>query len=117
MIYSLDFGWLLPLDEPVPLLETLKLYASGVLASPYERQQRLAEQREAAVRSIMERLKGLKRWLFAKVLGWAQTFAPLREDGIAFIGHGYPQLRRMFTELGRRMAQAGAIERPRISSG
>jgi pyruvate,water dikinase len=112
MIYTLDFSQPLPLDEPVPLLETLKLYASGALASPYDRQQRLAEQREAALQSIMERVKGLKRWLFAKVLSWAQTFAPLREDSIAFIGYGYPQLRRMLKELGRRLVQAGAIERP-----
>jgi phosphohistidine swiveling domain-containing protein len=112
MIYTLDFGQRLPLDEPEPLLETLKHYASGGLASPYDRQQRLAEQREAAVQSIMPRLKGVKRWLFATVLRWAQAFAPLREDSIAFIGHGYPQLRRMFKELGRRLVQAGAIERP-----
>ncbi len=114
MIYTIDFGQPLPLDEPAPLLEALKLYASGVIQSPYDRQQRLAEQREAAVQSIMEREKGLgvKRRLFATVLGWAQSFAPLREDSIAFIGYGYPQLRRMLKELGRRLVQAGAMERP-----
>jgi phosphohistidine swiveling domain-containing protein len=112
MIYTLDFGRPLPLDEPAPLLETLKLFAIGAIPNPYDRQQKLAEEREAGVQSILKRLKGLKRWLFAKVLGWAQNFSPLREDAIAFIGYGYPQLRRMFLELGRRLAQAGAMERP-----
>ncbi len=112
MIYTIDFGQPLPLDEPVPLLETLKLYASGELPSPYDRQQRLAEQREAALESIMKRLKGLKRWLFTKVLSGVKTFAPMRENAIAFIGYGYPQLRRMLKEIGRRLMQAGTIEKP-----
>ena len=34
MIYSLDFGQPLPMDEPAPLLETLKLYASGAASKP-----------------------------------------------------------------------------------
>jgi rifampicin phosphotransferase len=112
MIYTIDFGQPLPLDEPAPLLETLKLYASGEIQNPYDRQQRLADQREAAVQSILKRLKGLKRRFFAKILRWAQSIAPLREDSIAFIGYGYPQLRRMFKELGRQLMQAGSIEQP-----
>ncbi len=112
MIYTLDFGQPLPLDEPAPLLETLKLYTRSAIPSPYDRQQRLAEQREAAVQSSMQRLKGLKRWLFAKVLSGVKTYAPMRENAIAFIGYGYPQLRRMLKELGRRLGQAGALERP-----
>jgi rifampicin phosphotransferase len=112
MIYTIDFSQPLPLDEPVPLLKTLRLYASGELPSPYDRQQRLAEQREAAVQSIMKRLKGLKRWLFTKVLSGVKTYTPMREDGIAFIGYGYPQLRRMLKEIGRRLVQAGVIEQP-----
>ena len=112
MIYTIDFGQPLPMDEPVPLLETLKLYASGELPSPYDRQQRQTEQREAAVQSILKRLKGPRRWLFTKVLGWVKTYGPMREDGIAFIGYGYPELRRMLTEIGLRLVQAGAIEQP-----
>ena len=34
MIYTLDFGQPLPMDEPVPLLETLKLYASDAFQAP-----------------------------------------------------------------------------------
>ncbi|HVO68775.1 MAG TPA: PEP/pyruvate-binding domain-containing protein [Aggregatilineaceae bacterium] len=112
MIYTLDFAQPLPLDEPAPLLETLRLYLNGQVANPYERQQELAGRREAAVQSVLGRLKGLRRKIFTAVLGWAQAMAPLREDAIAFVGHGYPQLRRMLKELGGRMAQAGAIDQP-----
>jgi pyruvate,water dikinase len=36
----------------------------------------------------------------------------LREDGIADIGLGQPQIRRMLAELGRRLAGAGVFNRP-----
>jgi len=108
-IYTLDFGNQLPLDDPAPLLETLKLFIAGQGKSPYERQQAFAERREAAVASTRARLKGLKRWAFDKSLGWAQSLVPLREDGIAEIGLGYPLLRRVLRELGRRLVAAGAI--------
>jgi phosphohistidine swiveling domain-containing protein len=108
-IYDLDFAKPVPVDEPTPILETLKMYLSGRGSNPHERQQQLAKRREQATEATLERLKGLKLKIFRKVLGWAQHLAPLREDGIADIGLGYPLLRRMLRELGRRLVQAGAI--------
>jgi pyruvate,water dikinase len=43
------------------------------------------------------------------VLQWAQRSAPLREDSLADVGLGWPVLRRMLREAGRRMAASGAI--------
>jgi pyruvate,water dikinase len=108
-IYDLDFAKPVPVDEPTPILETLKMYLSGRGSNPHKRQQQLAKRREQATEATLERLKGLKLKIFRKVLGWAQHLAPLREDGIADIGLGYPLLRRMLRELGRRLVQAGAI--------
>jgi rifampicin phosphotransferase len=108
-IYFLDFTRSLPMDDPAPMLETLRLFVTGVARSPYERQQALQSRRETALRSVRGRIKGLKRWAFEKTLAWAQKLAPLREDGIAEIGLGYPVLRRMLLELGRRLVAAGAI--------
>jgi phosphohistidine swiveling domain-containing protein len=59
---------------------------------------------------VLGRLKGLRRKLFIKALDYAQKVAPLREDCIAEIGLGYPLLRRMLLELGRRFVGAGLIE-------
>jgi pyruvate,water dikinase len=39
----------------------------------------------------------------------AQRYAPLREDALADVGLGWPLLRRMLREVGRRLAAAGAI--------
>jgi pyruvate,water dikinase len=88
----------------------LKLFITGRGTSPHERQRASAERREEAVRAVRARLKGFKRWTFEKTLKWAQSLAPLREDGIAEVGLGYPVLRRMLRELGRRFAEGGAIQ-------
>jgi phosphohistidine swiveling domain-containing protein len=109
-IYDMDFAKLLPMDDPAPLLEMLELFIKGQGKSPYERQQAYAERREQAMKSVRARLKGVRRWAFEKTLKWAQSQAPLREDGIAEIGLGYPVLRQMLRELGRRFAEMGAIQ-------
>ncbi|MCL4560581.1 MAG: PEP-utilizing enzyme [Chloroflexi bacterium] len=111
-IYDMDFSKPLPMDDPGPLLENLKLFISGEGKNPYERQQAYAQRREEAVASTRARLRGIKRWAFEKALKWAQSQAPLREDGIAEIGLAYPALRRMLRELGSRFVEAGAIEQP-----
>jgi len=59
--------------------------------------------------AVVKRLDPLRRRWFLKLLKNAQESAPLREDGIADIGLGQPQIRRMLAELGRRLAGAGAI--------
>jgi phosphohistidine swiveling domain-containing protein len=109
-IYDMDFAKPLPMDDPAPLLEILELFIKAQGKSPYERQYAYAERREQAVKTIRARLRGIRRWAFEKTLKWAQSQAPLREDGIAEIGLGYPVLRQMLRELGRRFAEMGAIQ-------
>jgi pyruvate,water dikinase len=108
-IYDLDFAKPLPADDPLPLLEVLKLFIRGEGTDPHERQRRSLEQREEAVQAALDQVRGLKRRLFRWTLRWAQAFALVREDSIFDIGLGYPLLRRMLAELGRRFAEAGAI--------
>jgi pyruvate,water dikinase len=108
-IFTLDFAKRLPVDDPGPQVEMLRHFIAGEGKNPYERQRASAERREAAVKGIRGRLKGIKRWAFEKSYGWASSLVPLREDGIAEIGLGYPVLRRMLQELGRRFVAEGAI--------
>ncbi|MBN1439130.1 MAG: hypothetical protein JW929_06955 [Anaerolineales bacterium] len=108
-IYNMDFAESLPMDEPGPIVENLRLYLGGKTRSPYEREKELREAREQALASVRARLGGWKRWAFEKALSWAQSQAPLREDGIAEIGRGYPLLRGLLFELGRRLTQKGMI--------
>jgi phosphohistidine swiveling domain-containing protein len=109
MIYNLDFGNPVPADEPTPLIEALKLFLSGEGTNPYTRQAATAERREQAVEAMLNRLHGYRLKLFQKNLERAQRYAPLREDGLADVGLGYPLLRQMLAELGRRLTSAGLI--------
>jgi phosphohistidine swiveling domain-containing protein len=111
-IYDLDFAKALPVDAPQPLLETLTLFIRGDGKDPHARQKESAARREEEVEAALARTRGLKRKLFRHTLGWAQTFARVREDCIFDIGLGYPVLRRMLRELGRRLAGGGAIAEP-----
>jgi pyruvate,water dikinase len=108
-VYDLDFAKTLPAEEPASLLETLKYYVAGEGRNPYERQATATAAREQAAESLLTRLRGLRLRLFRGVLGWAQRSAPLREDSLADVGLGWPVLRRILREVGRRMVAAGAI--------
>ena len=110
IIYDLDFARPLPLDNPAPMLEMVKLYLRGEGADPHERQGALEARRVGATESVLSRVKGLRRWAFTKTLCWAQSLAEIREDALADIGLGYPVLRRMLRELGRRLVHIGTIQ-------
>ncbi len=108
-VYDLDFARGLAADEPAPLFEALKYFLSGQARSPHERQATAAATREQATQRVVARLKWLRLRWFTKLLRWAQRYAPLREDALADVGLGWPVLRRMLHELGRRLAAAGGI--------
>lgn len=108
-IYELDFSKPLPLDDPTPLLETIKFFLSGQGNNPYLRQQAASEQRNLAYETTFTRLKGLRRSIFQRLVSWAQKSAPLREDGLADIGLGWPMVRKMLMELGKRMTEKGSL--------
>lgn len=109
IIYNLDYARPLPLDDATPMLETTKMYLRGQGANPHERQRAAENRRVQAAEATLQRLKGLRRWAFRKTLGMAQTMAAVRENALSDIGLGYPLLRQILRELGRRLAQAGAI--------
>ena len=110
-IYDLDFGESLPSDNPEPFLENCKLFIKEEGQNPYERIQISTERREALVAESLSRLKGLKLKIFRTVLKWAQGLAPLREDGIANMGYGYPVLRAMLFEIGQRLVDRAVLTR------
>ncbi len=108
-VYDLDFAKSVLAEDPASLLETLKYFIAGQGRNPYERQAATAAAREQAAESMLARLRGLRLRLFRRVLRWAQRSAPLREDSLADVGLGWPVLRRILREVGRRIVAAGAI--------
>jgi len=109
IIYTLDFGRSLPLDDATPLLQSIKMYLAGQGANPHERQAAAEAKRIQATEATLARLRGLRRWAFRKTLGIAQAMAAVRENALSDVGLGYPLLREMLRELGRRFVQAGSI--------
>jgi pyruvate,water dikinase len=109
-IYDLDFARPLPVDEPAPLIEAIKTYLAGMGGDPYQRQQEADARREKTIAEMQKRLDPLRRKWFLKLLRWAMDTAPMREDSIADLGLGHPQIRKLLGELGRRLVQAAAIE-------
>ena len=108
-IYDLDFARPLPVDEPVPLIDAIKAYLTGTGGDPYQRQQEADARREQTIADLKKRLDPLRRKWFLKLLKWATDAAPMREDSIADLGLGHPQIRRLLGELGRRLVEASAI--------
>jgi pyruvate,water dikinase len=109
IIFQLDFAEPLPLDNPAPMLENIKMYLRGVGTNPHERQKASEERRIRTAETMRNRLKGFKHWAFVKALNWGQSLAEVREDALAEIGLGYPALRAMLSELGGRFVRAGII--------
>jgi rifampicin phosphotransferase len=111
-IYDLDFSKPVPADDPVALLEILKFYLSGNAPDPYARQAASKKAREHAMQTMLNWLRGPSRSLFRRLVGIAQRFAPLREDGLADVGLGWPVLRRMLHEIGQCLVTYNAITIP-----
>jgi rifampicin phosphotransferase len=109
-IYDLDFAKPLPTDEPAPVFEALKFFVGGQATNPYERQEAATRDRQQATQALDTRLRGPFRALFRGTLRRAQRFAPLREDALADVGLGWPLVRRMLLELGRRLVESGVLE-------
>ncbi|MBN2385437.1 MAG: hypothetical protein JXB85_00335 [Anaerolineales bacterium] len=110
VVFQLDFAEQLPRDCPEPMLENIKMYLRGEGVNPHERQQASQARRIETGEAVLGRLTGFRRWAFRIALHWGQSLAAVREDALAEIGLGYPALRAMLHELGRRFVEAGAIE-------
>jgi phosphoenolpyruvate synthase/pyruvate phosphate dikinase len=109
-IYDLDFARSLPIDEPAPLVEAIKAYLAGAGSNPYDRQHEADVRREKTIAVMTNRLDPLRRKWFLKLLKWAVDSAPLREDSIADLGLGHPQIRRVLSEVGQRLVEKNVID-------
>ena len=108
-IYSLDFATPTQAEEPLPVLLGLKSLVARPERDARAQQAAFAAQREALAEQAFRLVGPLRLPLFRKALAWAQRFTPLREEALFQVGAGWPTLRRMTRELGRRLAEIGTI--------
>jgi phosphohistidine swiveling domain-containing protein len=112
LIYSLDFAVPTQVDDPLPVLVTLRALAERPSRDPEVRFRQLARERDELTRSTARSLDPIRRRLFRLLLGWARLYAPHREEALFYVGAGWPTLRRLALELGRRLTEAGSLDRP-----
>jgi phosphohistidine swiveling domain-containing protein len=111
-IYNLDFVAPTQADDPLPVLLSLKAAVEHPEQDARAHQAELAQEREALVESTSRSLSPLRRRPFRLLLNWAQRFTPYREEALFYVGAGWPTLRRLALELGRRLTEAGSLDAP-----
>ncbi len=111
-VYNLDFIAPTQADDPRPVLLSLQALVQRPARAVLEHQAALVRERDALVVTTARALDPLRRAGFRRLLGWAQRYGPYREQALFAIGSGWPVLRRLALELGRRLVQAGAVNQP-----
>ena len=109
-IYNLDFAEPTQAEEPVAVLLSLQALVRTPARDIEARRQALARERDDATEAMARALDPPRRRLFRLVVGWAQKFSPYREEALFYVGAAWTTLRRFALELGRRLAEAGALD-------
>ena len=73
------------------------------------RQAAMARERDKLMEETERSFDPLRRFVFRRLVRWAQRLAPYREDALFYLGAAWPLLRRFALELGQRLADAGSL--------
>lgn len=111
-IYNLDFAAPTLVDDPLPVLMSLKALVQNADSNGRTRQAELVREREFLEAETALSLDPIRRWLFRRLLGWAQRYGPYREEALFYVGAAWPTLRRLALELGRRLVEARSLDAP-----
>ena len=109
-IYSLDFAEPTASEDPTPVMVALKSQVQDTDYDPRDHHAVVAEKRKAAMRGIRTVLTEDQMCQFRWHLWKARHFYPHREEVVFWLGGAWPILRKMATELGQRMVDAGSFE-------
>lgn len=111
-IYNLDFVAPTQIEDPLPVLISLKsLVKSGKFEAEH-RQARLIAQRDEAVKEARATFGAFKKMIFDKLLSWANIYGPHREDALFYMGSAWPVVRSAILELGRRLVDRSQLSKP-----
>jgi len=110
--YSLDFVEPLPLEDPTGLLSTLKTMITAKDYNPKKHEIDTAKKREQALQKIEKLLEGLQYWQFRYRNWFTHHFYFIREDVMFYLTSGWPVLRILALELGKRLVDIGTFNVP-----
>ena len=109
-VYTLDFIQATQIEDPLPVLLSLKALVKDGGSTPQRAE--LVLERESLAEKTSTSIGPVRRWLFRKLLSWAQTYGPYREEALFYIGAAWPTLRKLALELGRRLVEIGTLGTP-----
>ena len=107
--YSLDFVEPPPIEEPSPILATLKTMVADPDYDPKKHEIEATRTREAAFEKAERVFSGLTYWQFRYRIWYANRYYPYREEILFPLGSAWPLLRPLAAEFGRRMVDAGTF--------
>lgn len=111
-VYDLDFVEPTQAEDPAPVMLGLKGLVQNPGGKAEERQAEMVLAREQLIEKTRCSLGPVRRWIFNKLLTWAQTYGPYREEALFYMGSGWPALRRLAAELGRRLVEKDVFDSP-----
>ncbi|WP_394275930.1 PEP/pyruvate-binding domain-containing protein [Luteococcus sp.] len=107
---NLDLCVPLDSEDPTRSVQALLPHLDGEAPDPDEELARRAEEREQATQDLFQRLDPARRAILQPLLEKAQAATPAREDALVEVVAGWPLMRRMMLELGRRLVDVGALQ-------
>ncbi|MHA2122817.1 MAG: PEP/pyruvate-binding domain-containing protein [Promethearchaeota archaeon] len=110
--YSLDFVESLPIEDPSGLLASLKTMVTAKDYNPNNHQIGAAQKREEAMEKIEQLLDGLQYWQFRYRHWFTHRFYFIREEVMFYLTSGWPVLRLIALELGKRLVDVDTINVP-----
>jgi pyruvate,water dikinase len=111
-VYNLDFAEPTQIEDPAAVLLSLRSLVMNEQCDTRARQAELIQERDELIQQTSSALGPMRRWLFHKLLGWAQSYGPCREEALFYMGAAWSTLRRLALELGKRLVAVGTLTRP-----
>lgn len=111
-VYNLDFAEPTQSEQPLPVLLSLQAMVRQGARPEQRHPDQQARAREQLAETTTQSLGVARRWLFRRLLSWAQRFGPYREQALFYMGAGWPALRRLALAFGARAVAAGVFVEP-----
>jgi pyruvate,water dikinase len=111
-VYNLDFAEPTPVEDPTVILLSLRTLVMSEGIDTPTRQAELGRERDALIQHTLSSLGPLRRWLFRKLLAWADAYGPCREEALFYMGAAWSTLRSLALELGQRLVAVGTLTKP-----
>ncbi|MCS5563672.1 MAG: PEP-utilizing enzyme, partial [Oleiphilaceae bacterium] len=111
-ISTLDFAEPTLAEDPLPVMLNLKAVVQDSNHDPAATQIDIARRRQAALREAKQAFSDEDWRELCDFLWVMKRVYPDRDQALFYLGAGWPTLRRLALELGRRLVEAGTLTRP-----